>query len=66
MGIVLLFDWDEANVPFFMERFSLVKKDSSRIKVFEPFEDNYKRSSLINMIFLFLMVLLRSNQVSQL
>ena len=38
--------------PFFIEKFSLIKKTKSRIKVFEPFEDNAKNSSIINSIFI--------------
>ena len=48
MGIILLFDWGEANALFFMERFTLINKARSRIKVFEPFEDSSKNSSMIN------------------
>ena len=33
-----------------MERFTLVNKDRSRIKVFEPFEDSSKNSSMIGAI----------------
>jgi len=33
-----------------MERFTLVNKDRSRIKVFEPFEDSSKDSSMTNAI----------------
>ena len=45
MGIIPLFDWGEANALFFMEKFTLINKDRSRIKVFEPFEDSSKNSS---------------------
>ena len=31
-----------------MERFTLIHKARSRIKVFEPFEDNLKNSSMVN------------------
>ena len=50
MGIILIFDWGEANALFFMERFTLINKARSRIKVFEPFEDNLKNSSMVNAI----------------
>ena len=33
-----------------MEKFTLINKDRSRIKVFEPFEDSFKNSSMINTI----------------
>ena len=33
-----------------MEKFTLINKARSRIKVFEPFEDNTKNSSVINAI----------------
>ena len=33
-----------------MEKFILINKARSRIKVFEPFEDNSKNSSMINAI----------------
>ena len=33
-----------------MEKFTLINKDRSRIKVFEPFEDNSKNSSMVNAI----------------
>ena len=33
-----------------MEKFTLIIKAKSRIKVFEPFEDNTKNSSVINAI----------------
>ena len=42
MGIIPLFDWGEANALFFMEKFTLINKARSRIKVFEPFEDSSK------------------------
>ena len=47
MGIIPLFDWAEANAPFFYEKFTLMNKSRSRIKVFEPFEDSSKNSSMI-------------------
>ena len=50
MGIIPLFDWGEANALFFMEKFTLINKARSRIKVFEPFEDSSKNSSMINAI----------------
>ena len=33
-----------------MEKFTLINKARSRIKVFEPFEDSSKNSSMINLI----------------
>jgi len=33
-----------------MEKFTLIKKAKSRIKVIEPFEDSSKNSSMINAI----------------
>ena len=33
-----------------MEKFTLINKASSRIKVFKPFEDSSKNSSMINAI----------------
>ena len=33
-----------------MEKFTLINKARSRIKVFESFEDNFKSSSIINAI----------------
>ena len=50
MGIIPLFDWGEANALFFMEKFTLIIKTRSRIKVFEPFEDNFKNSSMVDTI----------------
>ena len=50
MGIIPLFGWGEANALFFMEKFTLINKARSRIKVFEPFEDNSKNSSLVDSI----------------
>ena len=51
MGIILLFDWGEANALFFMERFTLINKARSRIKVFKPFDDSCsKNPSIINAI----------------
>ena len=35
-----------------MEKFTLINKAKSRIKVFETFEDNAKNSSIINAIFI--------------
>ena len=50
MGIIPLSDWGEANALFLMEKFTLINKARSRIKVFEPFEDSSKNSSMINVI----------------
>ena len=51
MGIIPLFDWGEANALFFMEKFTLINKARSRIKVFEPFdEDSSKNSYMVNAI----------------
>ena len=36
--------------PFFYGKFTLINKARSRIKVFEPFEDSSKNSSMINAI----------------
>ena len=36
--------------PFFIEKFTLINKAKSRIKVLEPFEDSSKNSSIINAI----------------
>jgi len=47
MGIIPLFDWGEANALFLLINL-LIYKVRSRIKVFEPFEDSYKNSSMIN------------------
>ena len=33
-----------------MEKFTLINKARSRIKVSKPFEDSYKRSSMINAV----------------
>ena len=53
MGIIPLFDWGEANAPFFMEKFTSINKARSRIKVFEPFEDSSNNSSMINATLIF-------------
>ena len=46
-----------------MEKFTLINKSRSRIKVFEPFEDSYENSSIINAIFIYYgCVFKRSNQ----
>ena len=50
MGIIPLFDWGEANALFFMEKFTLINKARSRIKVFESFDDSSKNPSIINAI----------------
>ena len=49
MGIIPLFDWAKLT-PFFMEKFTLINKSRSRIRVFEPFDDSSKNSSMINAI----------------
>ena len=36
-----------------MEKFTLINKDRSRIKVFEPFDDSSKNPSTINAILIF-------------
>ena len=36
-----------------MEKFTLINKARSRIKIFEPFEDSSKNSSMINAILIF-------------
>jgi len=50
MGSIPLFDWGEANALFFMEKFTLINKAKSRIKIFESFEDSSRNSSMINAI----------------
>jgi len=50
MGIIPLFYWGEANALFLMEKFTLINKAKSRIKIFESFEDSSKNSSMINKI----------------
>ena len=55
MGIIPLFDWGEANAPFyfiffFFEKFTLINKARSGIKVFKPFEDSSKNPLIINAI----------------
>ena len=49
MGIIPLFI-GRSQRPFFMEKFTLINKARSRIKVFEPFEDSSKNSSIMNAI----------------
>ena len=65
MGIIPLFDWGEANAPFFYEKFTLMNKSRSRIKVFETFYDSFKNPPMINAILISYVVYL-SDQVSQL
>ena len=49
-----------------MEKFTLINKARSRIKVFEPFDDSSKNPSIINAILIsYGCVLKRSDQVSQ-
>ena len=48
-----------------MEKFTLINKARSRIKVFEPFEDSSKNSSIIKMILISYDCVLISDQVSQ-
>ena len=36
--------------PFFYGKFTLINKARPRIKIFEPFEDSSKNSSMINVI----------------
>ena len=45
MGIIPLFDWAKLT-PFFHGKFALSNKARSKIKVFVPFEDSSKNSSL--------------------
>ncbi len=46
-----------------MEKFTLINKARSRIKVFEPFEDSFKNSSMINTILIsYCCVFKRSNK----
>ncbi len=49
MGIIPLFDGAKLT-PFFYEKFTLINKAKFRIKVFRPFEDGSKNSSIINAI----------------
>ena len=35
-----------------MEKFTLINKARSRIKVFKPFEDSYKNSAVVNVIWI--------------
>ena len=65
MGIIPLFDWGEANALFFMEKFTLINKARSRIKVFETFKNSSMNSSVINTILISYGCVL-SDQVSQL
>ena len=65
MGIIPLFDWGEAIALFFIEKFTLINKARSRIKVFEPFDDSSKNPSMINAILISLVVFL-SDQLSPL
>ena len=53
MGIIPFFNWGEAKALFFMEKFTLINKARSRIKVFEPFEDSSKNSFMVNAILIF-------------
>ena len=45
-----LFNWGESNALFFIEKFTLINKAKSRIKVLEPFEDRSKNSPMVNAI----------------
>ena len=46
-----------------MEKFTLINKARTRIKVFEPFEDNFKNSYMVNAILIsYGCVLKRSSQ----
>ena len=54
MGIILFFfNLGEANALFFMEKFTLINKDRSGIKVFETFEDSSKSFSIITSILIY-------------
>ena len=44
-----------------MEKFTFVNKDRSSIKVFEPFEDSSKQSSMINIKYFFLITAPNNN-----
>ena len=66
MGIIPLFDWGEANALFFLDKFTLINKAKSRLKVFEPFEDSSNNSSMINAILISYGFSVLSGQVSQL
>ena len=51
MGIIPLFFIRAKLTPFFfMKKFTLINKERSRIKVFEPFKIILKNSSLMNAI----------------
>ena len=50
MGIIPLFNWGEANALFFLEKFTLIKKARSRVRVFERFEDSSNNNPMINAI----------------
>jgi len=39
MGIIPLFDWGEANAPFYYLKFTLINNDKSMRNVFEVFGD---------------------------
>ena len=49
MGIIPLLIGAKLTTFFFIEKFSLINKARSRVKVFEPFEDTSK-SSMISAI----------------
>ena len=46
-----------------MEKFTLINKARSRIKVFEPFEDSFKNFSMINAILISHDVFLRDQLI---
>ena len=51
MGIILLYLIGANQTPFFfIEKFTLINKAKSSIKVLEPFEDSSKNSSIVNAI----------------
>ena len=50
MGIIPLFLIGAKLTPLFYGKIYFNQKDKSRIKVFEPFEDSFKHSSMINAI----------------
>ncbi len=65
MGIILLFDWGEANALFFMGKFTLINKARSRIREFEPLKIVLKTIFWLTQ-FKSPMVVFLSDQVSKL
>ena len=65
MGIIPLFLLGRSLRPFFKEKFILINQAKSRVKLFEPFEDSSKNSSMIGAILISYVCFL-SAQVSKL